>query len=294
MWVQKAPGVTHLAYALDGGTLYALERSGTLTAWDVTTQAGRKLKNPDVWSSLDHRGLYPLADRQRIVWLTKYATVLDAETGRDLGGVKGLTEHKSGLRRVTPEGRLFYIKSGGFGVAVWNLTTRTSDGQREIPKAGRRLRTFDVSADEQLVALVGAKGSVTLYDWGTGSELQNPRALDGTADDVRFSPDGRALALFSGRQVRMWDVPRGTPWSAPVNIDSKHGVATFAFHPSAPVFSALDRNRHLTLFGTETGTAIRALDLGLGRSVTCVAFSPDGLTCAVGGDKQFVVFDADL
>jgi WD40 repeat protein len=295
MWVQKVPSVIHLAYSLDGRTLYSIERNGTLTAWDITTRAGHRLKGPFLWSIGDVRGIYPLADHQRIVWLDKFATVLDANTGRELGGVRNLTEHKSGLRRVTPEGRLFYLKTGGFGVAMWNLTTRTSEPQRDIPKSARRLRTFDMSPDEQLVALVGAKGAVTVYEWGTGTELQNPVALDGTTDTVRFSPDSRTLALFSGRQVQMWDMERGTLWGAPVNIDTRHGEATFAFHPTAPVFIAPNRDKHLTFFGTETGAAIRSLDFALGGSVTCLAFSPDGLTCAVGGsNKQFAVFDVDL
>jgi WD40 repeat protein len=295
MWVQTVPGVTHLAYAPDGGTLYSHERTGALTAWDITTRTGRQLKGPSGWWSVPGGGIHPLADRKRIVWLDLWATVFDANTGRELGGVEGLTKHPSGLRRITPEGRLFYLKTGGIAVAVWNLTTRTSDPEREIPKSARRLRSFDISTNEQLVALVGARGTVTVYDWGAGPELQNPRALEGTASSVRFSPDDRTLALFSGRQVQMWDVVRGTPRSAPVNIDPGHGEATFAFHPTAPVFIALDRAGHLTLFGTETGAAVRSLDFALGRSVTCVAFSPDGLTCAAGGSKkQFVVFDVDL
>ena len=93
----------------------------------------------------------------------------------------------------------------------------------------------------------------------------------------------------------MWDVSRGAPWSKPVNIDTKHDEATFAFHPTAPVFIAINRDKHLTFFGTETGEALRSLDFALGRYVQCVAFSPDGLTCAVGGsNKQFAVFDVDL
>jgi WD40 repeat protein len=294
MWIQNLPGVTHLAYSPDGRTLYSLARDDALTAWDVATRTGRVLEKIFRWSSAQMRAICPLADGQRIVLLDKVATVCDANTGRDLGGVRGLTEHKSGLRHVTPEGRLFYLKSGGVAVAVWNLTTRESEPAREVPKANRRLRCFDISKDTRTVALVGAKGSVAVYDWGDGPELQNPSTLNGPADDVRFSPDGQKLALFSERTVQMWDLARGALWAAPVSIDTRHGSATFAFHPTAPVFVALDRNKHLTLFGTETGEAIRSLDFALGRDVQCVCFSPDGLTCAAGSNKQFAVFDVDL
>ena len=61
------------------------------------------------------------------------------------------------------------------------------------------------------------------------------------------------------------------------------------------MFAALNADKVLTLFGLDTGDPIRSLDFALGRSVRCVAFSPDGLTCAVGGsNKRFAVFDVDL
>ena len=296
MWIQKVAGVTHLAYAPDGRTLYTLESNAALTAWDIATQTPRKVASVSAWSIPIERGIYPLADGRRVVSLdSAWATVFDANTGHDLGGVRSLTRHKAGLRRVTPEGRIFYIKTSSVGVGVWNLTTRDSEPARGIPKAAGRVGSFDASTDEQSVALVGLKGSVTVYDWGDGPDLQNPLALGGTANTVRFSPDGGTLALFSDRRVQMWDVSRGTPWSKPVNIDTKHKEETFAFHPTAPVFVAINRDAHLTFFGTETGAAIRSLDFALGRHVQCVAFSPDGLTCAVGGsNKQFAVFDVDL
>src|SRR6266545_965396 len=173
MWIQNAPGVNHLAYAPDGRTLYALDSSGALTAWDVAARTNRNVASTSLWAIPIGRGIYPLADGQRIVRLdTKWATVFDVNTGQELGGVKRLTDHPSGLRNVTPEGRIFYLKTGAIAVAVWNLTTRDSEPQREIPKADRRFQNYAVSEDEQLIALVGTKGSVTVYDWGDGPELQ--------------------------------------------------------------------------------------------------------------------------
>lgn len=136
---------------------------------------------------------------------------------------------------------------------------------------------------------------MTVYDWGDGPGLQNPRALGAAADEVRFAPDGRTLAVFSGREVLMWDVSRGVSRGKPATLAPQPPDATFAFHPVAPLFLALDRARHLTLFSADTGEPIRSLDFGLGKRVACVAFSPDGLTCAVGGsNRQFAVFDVDL
>jgi WD40 repeat protein len=295
VWIQKGRGVTHLAYSPDGRTLDAIESGGALTAWDIASRTCRTVRSRHEWWMLTAR-LFPLADGQRLVWLDGWATVLDANTGEDLGGVRGLTDHKSGLRTVTPDGRVFYLKSGAVAVAAWNLATREADPQREVPKAARRgIRSFDISPDQELVALVGLKGAVAVYDWGDGPELQDPLALDATADDVRFAPDNRTLAVFSGRQVQMWDLSRGVATGKPVTLAPQAPSETFSFHPAAPLFLALDRARHLTLFSTETGEPIRSLDFGLGKRMACLCFAPDGLTCAVGGsNKQFAVFDVDL
>lgn len=157
MWIQKGRGVTHLAYSPDGRTLYAIENGGALTAWDIASRASRTVRGRHDWWMLTAR-LFPLADGRRLVWLDTWATVYDANTGEDLGGVRGLTEHKSGLRAVAPDGRVFYLKTGGVAVAAWNLTTREPEPQRDIPKPARRgIRSFDISPDEERVALVGRR-----------------------------------------------------------------------------------------------------------------------------------------
>jgi hypothetical protein len=82
--------------------------------------------------------------------------------------------------------------------------------------------------------------------------------------------------------VRVESVPSYAPWSI------------IAFHPTAPMFAAVKSRRELTLFRLDTGEIVRSFDFGIGF-VESVCFSPDGLTCAVGGsNKQFAVFDVDL
>ena len=93
--------------------------------------------------------------------------------------------------------------------------------------------------------------------------------------------------------MQVWDVP-----SRSVRAEHVTGVQTdkvLAFHPTAPLFASLNPNKELTLFSLETGAPVRSLDFALGRFVQCVAFAPDGLTCAVGGsNRQFAVFDVDV
>jgi hypothetical protein len=68
-----------------------------------------------------------------------------------------------------------------------------------------------------------------------------------------------------------------------------------AISPTSETFAALNPQRQLTLFSLRSGEAIRSFDFALGATVQCLCFSPDGLTCAVGGsNKQFAVFDVDV
>jgi WD40 repeat protein len=296
MWVQKIKTGTidRLAYAPDGRTLYT-SYNLSLTAWDVATHTSREYRNVRQWGGIP-RGIYPLADGKRIVWLEeRYATVLSAKDGRDLGGVMQLTKHPSGLRSITSDGRLFYLNDAGVEVRVWNLTTRKQDPSRIIPVRPRTVRQFDLSRDGRLVAVVNKKREVLVYDWGNKRELRDPVILTEPADDVRFSPDGRTLALSDAksRRVALWDVGSGN--FRATNIRTTFTSELFAFNPALPVFVGLNAKKELTLFSTETGGALRALDFGLGQKVKCLCFSPDGLTCAAGGsNKQFAVFDVDL
>ncbi len=99
---------------------------------------------PRLWTDTP-LGIYPLADGKRIVWLEEqYATILDTADGRDLGGIKRPTERKSGLRYVTPDGRLFYIR--GDEIRVWSLTTHDAEPPRTIPGRRNVIRCFDLSA----------------------------------------------------------------------------------------------------------------------------------------------------
>jgi WD40 repeat protein len=133
----------------------------------------------------------------------------------------------------------------------------------------------------------------TVYQWADGRELQNPVELsDGW--DVRFAPDGHALALSRSNppRVEIWDT---ATWKRRAEISPCWITeSTFAINSVLPVCAAVIDGA-LTLYSLETGSVIRTLDFELGRRALCVCFSPDGLTCAAGGsNKRFVVFDVDL
>ena len=108
----------------------------------------------------------------------------------------------------------------------------------------------------------------------------------------RFSPDGKHLVWMNYTRVQVWDA---VTLAARCDAACYSPYELFALSPTTPVFVARNVWQQLTLFSLDSGEPIRTLDFALGNYVQCATFSPDGLTCAVGGsNKQFAVFDVDV
>jgi WD40 repeat protein len=296
MWHQKVAGggVAHVAYEPTGRTLYTLDRGGQLIAWDIATHMGRKLTRVSFSVLGFPTGIYPLASGGRIVVAGRKAVLgWDTINDRQLLWYDRPPCYYFDQVRVTGEGRICFPNESGTEILGWNASTSTAETPRYFP-GFTGIRDFDLAPDERAVAVVCHRRPVTLFEWGTGSELRNPVTL-ADAYNVRFAPDGCTLALIhiNPTRVGLWDVATRRPRVENIPCVGTSGL--FAFNPVLPVVVGLNPQRELTLFSSETGAPIRSLDFALGRYVQCVAFSPDGLTCAVGGsNKQFAVFDLDL
>ncbi|MBN9117709.1 MAG: hypothetical protein J0I06_00810 [Planctomycetes bacterium] len=298
MWVQRVPGggIYGLAFAPDGRTLYVADRSCTFTAWDPVTRTGRPLFRLTGRDRTGIHGIAPAAGGRYLV-VKGYPNVLawDLVAGAEADRLHPPSPHDA-YPLPGADGRVLYRSEDRRSLFVWEPESGTA-GVAFAGPFPDAIRVYDLSPDARTVAVVGDFSSVVkLFDVAARTVAVRFAAGYSFVWDLRFAPDGRTLAVSSGRQVDLWDVsPPARRRTGPVEIDNRHGPATFAFHPTAPVFAALNREKVLTLFSAGTGAPLRSLDFALGRSVTCVCFAPDGLTCAVGGsNKQFAVFDVDL
>jgi WD40 repeat protein len=303
MWIQKVPGggVTQIAYAPDGKTIYTADRGAKLTAWDVATHARRWAiaVNPLVFFAI--KSLSALAAGRVVATSYSGISVWDASDGRELLSANPENIAAGARHLVTPDGRVYYTSDTARQITGWNLGRSAAEPVRRFPDYRSRVASFDLTPDTRLLAVAFENLPVALFDWSAGPDLRNPVVLeDVVATDVRISPDGRTVVARTKADppVVIWDVaecrPRGR---VRCDLADPHGYRSvlFAFNPALPLFAALNAEGVLTLFSTETGAPVRSLDFALGRAVQCITFSPDGLTCAVGGsNKQFAVFDVDL
>jgi WD40 repeat protein len=286
MWIRRlAARVNALAYAPDGGTLYTLE-GGRLRAWDIASRAPTQLARLDHVSNSNTRAMDFVGGRYLLI-RTSGVLVWDLREGRMLppdairGSGTPVNPHSTELRFISKSGEL--VRSCDL------LTGKARTLVRKV-RGMSALRLFAFTPDDRKAVLMDdqyRKVLVTVAD-GKAVEFTPPPFL--CVYDVRFSQNGSALVWVSAQSIHARDVADlGGPG---VSISCQPHF--LALHPTAPICVTIHRNCRPTLFSLRTGEVIRTFDLNLGRWMMQVAFSPDGLTCAVAGTAGFAVFDVDL
>jgi WD40 repeat protein len=151
---------------------------------------------------------------------------------------------------------------------------------------------FDPSG--ALLAVGTDTGGVLLWDVLT-AQLRERLSATAVVRSLAFSGDGRLLAAAEASRIRVWGVRAGER----VVILKRHEkqVWSVAFSPRSTV------DRATLLSGSQDGT-VRIWDVNAGserhvfawptEAVRCVAFAPDGMTAAAGGENgNVVVWDCD-
>src|SRR5262249_39703793 len=138
-------------------------------------------------------------------------------------------------------------------VRRWGLAS-----QQEMPVGDAATGVVARSPDGAVLASVGAKGTIALFDSARGAALRtlagNPARYVGLA----FRPDGRTLAA-SGNDlsIQLWDVATGRllrQWSWPKGKDPHTNANDLAFSPDGRILAtAVFRANAVILWDTATG-----------------------------------------
>ena len=299
MWVQKAGGggVLALAFAPDNRTLYTKDATGAVSKWDVPNRSGGRAFRAG--SGHGYYGGFGLADRGRyVVSVGRPVFVQDATTGavRELPA-ETVTAFQYPTHAIQPDPtapRLLILGTDGV-ITSWDLDAWCAGPVVCTTGESTTYPHFGLTPQGKALVCYPGSGRVYLFDAITGVVTARFTVNIGPVGYFlgQPAPDGRTALFFSGHAIFIWDLVAGAVRAGPI-ASYLPGTIT-AFHPTAPVFAALDPKRQLTLYSLDTGAVLRALDFGLGTQVQSVCFSPDGLTCAAGGsNKQFAVFDVDV
>jgi WD40 repeat protein len=109
---------------------------------------------------------------------------------------------------------------------------------------------------------------------------------------IAFSPDSAVVAVGHGTKVDLWRF--ADPKAAVVELTGhKLPVWAVAYLPDGTGVQTVSSDGTVRIWDVATGAERKRYDFGIGK-LYCAAFSPDGLTCAAGGERgKVVVWDVD-
>ncbi|MHC5541136.1 WD40 repeat domain-containing protein, partial [Singulisphaera rosea] len=283
----------------DGRTLACLGNSGAVRVWDVPKRIEQKKGSRSasfvqiITLSRDGSKLaigtsgFGVEDNKRTVH--SGVQIWETRTGKHFEAPK---VHSDVMKAVefTPDGSTLITASRDGDIRFWDSTALTP--KPEILKNEQGVESLRISPDGKLMAVAAHMGSIALWDIASRSRLST-FTHPGHIRDVRFSPDGRTLAVGGGARhdepggsarmpgaLTLWDVPEGRPRFPP--LGQKGWINSLAFSPDGQVLGASSEGNQVILWDVTSGEA-KTILRGHTDAVQAIAFSPDGKLVASGG-----------
>jgi WD40 repeat protein len=125
-----------------------------------------------------------------------------------------------------------------------------------------------------------AASPLTLTEFNAGTEMKRLNVIGtGTAHDIKFAPDGKRLAIATGRGIFLYD---GTTYQQDGFIDVNASVSAIAFSPDGNVLAVASDGK-ASLWNIQSGREMISLDGGM-NSIFKLAYGLGGYVAAMGGD----------
>lgn len=297
---QTAPGLApSIAFSRDSRLVAASAADNSVKVWDV--DSGRELltlAGPQGTISAG-LGVYFIgfASENRLVTVSDAVRVWDLNAGRELRtleltspGTSGYTGGDGGMA-ISPDGSQFVMLDDDSEAQVRVIDLSSGREARRVKLSDKRVDTisFVFTPDGRVLAAGIVEKRLKLWDV-TAKKEQELAQTAKEYSQVKFSRDGRLLALSENYVVKIWDVASGR------ELTQLKVPNSGAFVTQADAFIALsDDGKRIATGGFDTDTIIWETDTvkrvstltGRTNMAYNVAFSADGTQLSSGGRTRW-------
>jgi WD40 repeat protein/uncharacterized caspase-like protein len=290
-----------VAFSPDSRFMAAASGNNSVKVWEVLT--GREVQTLSGGSqasfmsalgasfiafSGDGRRLVTVSDALRVWDTTSWQTTRTIDTASI--NPSGFAGGEGGMA-LSPDGnQLARVETGGTKIKILDLNSGSET--RSIDLSHDQIDSLELSytPDGHLVAAGIVEKKLKLWDLTT---KQSERDLGSTTREfspVKFSRNGRVIALAEGYTIRLWDVAsaRELPTlNVPNNgVFTDNGGTYVGFSADGKKIASGGFGTPMLLWETETGKQLLTLK-GRSNMAYAVAFSADGNQLAAGGRTRW-------
>jgi len=292
---QNAPGIApYVAFSRDSRLIAGATADNAVKIWDV--QSGREvqtLAGPQ-GSLAAAIGIYFIgfAANNQVVTISDAARVWDVTTGQELRTLQSSTlpgttgyNGTDGGMIISPDGMQLALATDDSEVKLIDLASGRESRRFKLPDNQIDSLQLIFTADGRVLAAGIAERRFKLWDLTAKKDQELAR----TAKDfsiVKFSHDGRLVALSENYTVRVWDTASFrelTSLKAPNSGLFPQGEAYVSFSEDGKRMATGGFDTGTILWDTETGKQVANLT-GRTNPAFNVAFSADG-TQLYSGDR---------
>ncbi|MEQ1638863.1 MAG: N,N-dimethylformamidase beta subunit family domain-containing protein, partial [Methylococcales bacterium] len=171
--------------------------------------------------------------------------------------------------------------------AGWALNIGVANANQVLRASSESHDLFVFSPNGDVLANADQNGLISVWDVASGQmRLTLPSEVTSPVTDLVFSSNGNELASISNNSIKLWDLVSG---NNRLILPQSSDFSNVVFSPDGKFIAAVDRNQHLSLWDSQSGTVNRVL-VNYQGSVSSIAFSPDSTTLAISDKDAKVMF----